>query len=65
MWKDFFIILKTYTRPCTQKTFRKLLHSTYTTLYKYDVSKVIAFFLFRKKSVAFETSFAYSVAYVY
>ena len=45
-------------------TFRKLLLSSYTTLYKHDVSKVTAFLFFRKKSV-FEMLCVCNVSYVF
>ena len=64
--KAFFpIILNKHKAHCIRTTFRNLLLSSYTTLDKRDVSKVTAFLLFRKKSVVFETSYVYNVAYLF
>jgi len=45
--------------------FQKLLLSSYTTLHKHDISKFNIFLLFSYKSVVFETSYVYNVAYVF
>jgi len=61
----FFIILNKHTPHCTYTMFRKIVVYSYTTLYKHDGLKVTVFLLFRKKSVVFEKSCMYTLAYVF